>query len=837
MIMKKFTFISKIVYKSLLFFIAVFQLAVLQNLFSQEQENEIDSLIYKRTEYFKRKITDQDSVPQGLLQRGYEQRAELQKIVDEQNKQSKSGQEKNRNKFLSLGKWESIGPSNVGGRIRCIVSAPNDNTIIFIAAASGGIWKSVDGAVSFKPVFDNYNSIAFGVVVFDPNNPNIMYAGTGEEAGSNGYSGAGIFKSTDMGETWRYLNLKEVFAITKIFVSKKNSNLIYATGIGSGGFFRSEDGGQNFQKVLSEDLFDMAVNPANPDEVYVSSSIIKGSVDGGKTFTQKSSGFSSNSRVSIALAESQPNILYALGSQNGNGVVYKTTNKANSWSLLKTFEPAFFNNQQFYNICVAVSPVNPDLVLIGGIDIWKSKNGGASWVNISNAYSGGNPLVNLSIHPDQHWVSFDNSSPEIVFLGNDGGSYFSVDNADNWQTLATTLPVSQFYRMDIDQTNPYRVFGGTQDNGSHGMAETQGISQRWRNVGGGDGFYCAVLKDDPKYVLTEVYNGGNTIKINPLQPDTDWEAMGDPEDKGLWATPLAVSPADNATVFTGRSALYKTLGPKNWKKVGDKYSDKISCIGLSMHSIDELIVGTPSGVVKFSVDSGKTWTSSKGISGYMNDFKYDPVVKGRVYGVSGGSGTKHVFVSNDFGANFTNITGNLPRISVNAIEIDPNNNQHLFIGSDVGVFVSIDAGSTWQPFVNGLPNAPVTDLRIHKATKYIYCSTYGRSMWRAPISDENLPINSAEEINFNKEFEIKNISPNIVSKDFQIEYSCNTSNNLRLELRNASGKLVLQKILELNEIGINKRNLRVLEMPSGEYFMTLTDNKKISKPLRLIIQK
>jgi photosystem II stability/assembly factor-like uncharacterized protein len=546
----------------------------------------------------------------------------------------------------------------------------------------------------------------------------------------------------------------------------------------------------------------------------------------------------SDGRMCIAISETNPNILYGLISKGVNAEVYKTLDKGVTWSLLKTFDQSFFKNQQFYNICISVNPVNPNIVFIGGIDIWRSSNGGEKWKNITNSYTG-NDLQDYSVHPDQHWISFDPSIPEVVYIGNDGGSYFSVDDGVNWQTLATTLPVTQFYRMDIDQRNSNKVYGGSQDNGSSGSFGINSSNNNWKGILGGDGFYCVVDLIDSQYVYAEVYNGDYMTRINPGNPFFDKNSIGSPEERGLWSSPMVMSPADKYTLFTGRRNLF-SVNPSIgvWKKYTPNVAGFVSCIGLSKHTINDLCVGGSDGGVKFSTDLGNTWGNSIGIpTRYMTDLKYDPLMPDRVYAVCTGYNSGHVFVSNDKGKNFTNISRKLPDVPFNSVEIDSNNNKHIFVGTDVGVFVSIDEGLSWNSFNNGLPNVRVTDLRIHKLTKQLYCATFGRSMWRTSITDESLPQSSVNKLeHIVNDIIIMDVVPNPIKNLFKIRYSSTTSGNLKLDIRDVNGKLVIQKVMENTEIGINSKTLKLLDLPNGNYFLTIYDGKVKSKMLCIKIE-
>jgi photosystem II stability/assembly factor-like uncharacterized protein len=666
--------------------------------------------------------------------------------------------------LLGASTWEQIGPYNYSGRTRAIAIDPTNPSTIFIGVASGGLWRTTNGGSSWSTTFDKQSAISVGAVAIDPVDTRTIYVGTGENTMNiDAYLGDGIFKSTDGGETWSNIGLTSVGAISKIYVAPQNHNIVYVAAARSGGgFYRSLDGGKTWERTFSQSgtVFDMSVNPKSPNLIFIgtNSSLFR-SVDGGKTFQSATAGMSLGNavRLSVAIAPSDTNKAYVLlartNPSTGNhvGDVYLSTDRGANWTLKKSLPESFFNEQGWYDNSIAVQPTNADVVFVSGIDTYRSLDGGTTFNNSTFSYQGG------VVHPDQHVLVFspNPATPGQVYVGTDGGLFLTTNTGTNWQKVSNAVPTSQYYAMDVDQTRPYRVFGGTQDNGTHGAMDASKFAQNWSNVLSGDGFFVTVDLTDPNYVYAENYNGTPIYRINATSANTlnqrsqiDGGQIG--TESGYWSTPLAMSPADRTSLFCGKSSLWKNASPRSsnsWVKLSPdttwvKSGKKITAIGLSPFDADKMIVGTQSGDVRYSTDGGSNWKAATGVAArFVTQIRFDPVDPSTVYLTVSGFGTAHIYRSTNSGASFTSITNNLPDLPCSSIEIDPENPQHLFVGTDAGVFISLEGGTYWLPFNDGLPLAPVADLRIHRSTRSLLAATHGRSMFRVSIaSPEAQPI-------------------------------------------------------------------------------------------------
>ncbi|GBD07614.1 Xyloglucanase [bacterium HR21] len=634
-------------------------------------------------------------------------------------------------------RWQPIGPFTVGGRIRTVVHHPRKDGWVYIGAAAGGIWRTTDGGQSWIPLFDDGNSLSFGALAIDPNNPDILYAATGEMSNNiDSYLGAGIFKSTDGGQSWTPLGLTHVGAFSKIEVHPLNSNLIVAGATKSAaGFWRSSDGGQTWERTFVGSVTDISLNPRDTTEFFigVAGRGVYRSSDGGRTWELRSTGLPSPlGRVCVQQAPSDPNILYALveqGGSGGTGAIYKSTNRGQSWQLSYQGQSTFFNGQGWYNAYIVIHPTNPNLVLAGGIDIYRTDNGGQTWTNVTYGYSGGN------VHVDQHAAAFNPLNPSIVYAANDGGMYRSTDAGLTWTPINNGLAVTQFYAMAIDQSKDNVNYGGTQDNGTLGNR-----GSNWGAIAGGDGFFVVVDPDNPDVIYGEFPNG-DLWKRNLATGSFQRITTGiDPNDPGYWSAPLVMDPTNSQTLYHGRRRLYATYnGGALWQAISPPMTASITAIGVSAADPNIIYIGTARGEVWRTSDAGQTWENvgKNGLPNrFVTDFALSESDPGTVYVTLSGFGAGHVWRSTDTGRTWQDISVGLPDIPVNAIVLSPLNEQHIFVGTDIGVFASLDGGATWLPYGVGLPRAPVVDLAIHFQRRVLRAATHGRSMWEVPLPTE-----------------------------------------------------------------------------------------------------
>ncbi|MCB0712384.1 MAG: hypothetical protein KDD67_08660 [Ignavibacteriae bacterium] len=659
--------------------------------------------------------------------------------------------------------WKQLGPMTVGGRVRSIAVHPSDGKTLWIGAADGGVWKSTDRGNSWKPVMDNSNAIAMGAVAVAPSNPNILYAGTGEMSSNvDAYTGAGIFKSEDGGETWHVVGLTNVGAFSRIVIHPANPDVVWAGATkNNGGFYKSEDGGATWRKTFEEGISDITVNPSNPNEIWLAlmGTGIRYSNDGGESFITRNTGITDSryvlNRMSIQVAPSNPSILYVL-SHEATGTtsssleyarIYKTTNGGQNWTKIYDgtgssdfLKPsATSRSQGWYNNVIIVKPDDPDVVLAGGVRMIRTTNGGNTWPSI-----GGN------VHPDHHALAFDPTNPNTLYNGNDGGMYRSDDGGTSLASINNGLPISQFYAMAVDQREPNLTYGGTQDNGT---LTTE--SESFGDIFGGDGFHVTVDHENPNIVYVEREYGQmyrlDQFGVTAMYLTGDFSANSDVAN---WSAPLILDPHNSNRLYSGRDSLYLCVNPKadrgalQWLVVSPYMPGNISAMVISPHSGDVIFIGSSKGAVQRTTNGLQDWTDLSFGHGLPNravtDFIFSRNDPNTIYASYSGFFTEHVFKSTDLGETWTSISNGLPDIPINALEIHPDNEDIIFAGSDLGMFITLDGGETWAVYNEGMPRVGVIDLEVHMSSRTLRAATHGRSMFERGIGGD--PIIAAPSI-------------------------------------------------------------------------------------------
>ena len=664
--------------------------------------------------------------------------------------------------------WTQAGPYNIGGRITALAVTPNE-TAIYAASANGGVFKSTDGGNNFSPVFDDLGIYSIGALALDPANPGVLYVGTGEANSSvDSYDGAGLFRSPDGGATWSSLGLEETRRIARVAVDPQNSSRILVAAMGTQfstspdrGLYRSEDGGTSWSKVLfvsdSTGACDVVFNPAHSETVFCATwervrrytyrraygpeCGIWRSVDHGTTWARLSAGLpapSDNvSRIALGIAASQPSTIYAQivsqsgGSYDGLGM-FRSLDGGNTWTRRDagTFS-SNFGGFGWYFGDMAVDPTNPDRIYTLGVDLYRSSDGGVSYTLLAPG------------HVDQHALWIDPASPQRIFSGNDGGFFASTTGGSSW-TKSLDLPITQFYAGTIDPTNPSRVMGGAQDNGT---LITSGSPTAWTQVLGGDGFQCIIDPVNPALTFSEWQNccdrsgprrgGGAPVGFSPT-------------DRYGWMTPIAMDPGNHNVLLVGSQRVYRSTdngvsytpisGDLTTNPVSTLVFGTISTLSISPLAAGVYYAGTDDGRVWRTPDAGTTWieiTSGLPVRS-VTRVVADPFVRGAVYVTLSGFGQDehlaHVYRSVDDGATWTSISGNLPDAPANDLIVDPADPNTLFLATDVGVYITRNLGAGWEALGTGMPVQTVFDLTFHAPSRTLVAATHGRSQWKLDLS-------------------------------------------------------------------------------------------------------
>lgn len=636
--------------------------------------------------------------------------------------------------------WKNIGPFDIGGRVRSIVVHPNNKNIVYAGAASGGVWKSTDGGVSWTPKFDFESASSFGALGIASNSPEIIYAATGEMIIGGGipYLGNGIYKSTNGGDTWFQIGLTEVAAFSKFYVHSTNNDILYAAGsIRNGGLYISHNAGLSWDKKFDGNITDLWIDPQNPDYIVIGVNALGVfiSEDGGKSWYSRSYGLVDlGGRVSVQAHDKNSKLMFALiERKDGRGAIFRSIDAGENWTMMLNGQFSFFNSQGYYNNFISISPQNPNIVLAGGIDLWRSTNSGLQWEIVNER------TVPSRMHVDQHCAFFAASDPATIYVGNDGGVYKSTDNGFTWYDMNKGLMITQFYSMSLDLKEKNRNFGGTQDHGTLGNP-----SGAWRMLVGGDGFDSFLHPTNQNVLYGEIYYG-DVFKYDISKNQLQFLRNGIPEeDQGIWHSPFVF---DNKThtMFLGRRSIYASYDYGNvFFRLTTQYNHPFTAIEPSKKNSRFIFAGNNLGHFFSSTDAGITWVQSeqsvtpgKYITSITSSNANDSVV----YITFGGFGNKHLFKSSDIGKTWNSLDNNLPDIPINSLVIHPENEKIIFIGTDIGVFFTIDGGNFWMSYGENFPRTPVYDLKFHTNRTLLpeltlRAATYGRSIWEIEVPKE-----------------------------------------------------------------------------------------------------
>ena len=673
---------------------------------------------------------------------------------------------------LSQANWVWLGPGNIGGRLRSILIHPTTPATMYVGSVCGGVWKTLNGGTSWFPCNDFMGNLAIGCLVMDATNPEVIYAGTGEGFGnSDALRGAGIFKTTNGGTNWTQLadTANSSFNyVNRLTISPADPlTLLAVTG---SGIWRCTNGGTNWnQTYTSGMLLYVAFNPTDGSKCVASGTgTALYSTDGGLTWTA-ATGLATGGRVELAYAPNTPSIVYASQYSN-SGEVYVSYDEGVSYTLVNTGNN-YLGSQGWYDNAIWVDPTDPNTLIVGGIDLWRSSDGGATLTRISQWSS-----APTSAHADQHCIlhhpGYDGVVNRTVYFANDGGIYQAEDIAavslvTGWTELNHNLGVTEFYGAAGNATSG-TVIGGTQDNGTLRYTPTAG-PLGWTAMYGGDGGFCAADPTDTNYFYGEyVYlqihrsvNGGASSSYitsglgdagiaNGLDPDDP-----DAESSANFIAPFILDPNNPNTLLAGASNLWRSVNVKaaspTWSSIKPGGSGSfISAIAVAPGNSDVIWVGYNNGDV-YSTANGTaaspTWTRKDLGSPNLPNRKclrltVDPVNASRVYACFGGFNSDNVWRTSDGGVTWANIGANLPSAPAHSLVVAPFNTNFLYLASEVGVFGSADGGGTWSPANEGPASVAVDELSWMGS--YLLAATRGRGVYKILLSPN--PVISASAI-------------------------------------------------------------------------------------------
>ena len=681
-----------------------------------------------------------------------------------------------------------IGPAVMSGRISDMENHPTDPMIIYAGSAGGGVWKSNDAGTTFYPIFDDHAQ-SIGAVELDPNDPdNTIYVGTGEPWPRNSVSiGDGLYKSNDGGNNWKKIGLENSERIANIIVNPENSNEIYVAVLGAlwsdsneRGVYKSNDGGETWENILflnnSTGCADLAMDPSNPKILYASmwefrrtawsfnsggdNSALYKSTDGGENWSKIHNGFPEGKlgRLAIGVSKSNPNTLYTVieSEKNEDKGLYKSTDGGENWEQKNndfgiTVRPFYFSR-------IVVDPKDEDIVVKAGLYGSISKDGGETFENLGN------------MHADIHDMVFDINNSDIMYVGTDGGVYRSWNKGVTME-IVENLPLSQFYHISVDNEEPYNIYGGLQDNGSwYGPSFAAGgiSAKHWNAVGQGDGF--RVLRHPTKNIIYSEMQGAenvwrydvdnNLVKtIQPLPVD------GYEEYRFNWNTPIETSKNNSDRLYIGSQYVHRSNDTGNtWEIISPDLTtndptkqNQEDSGGLSMDNsgaenhttiftitespLNENIIwaGTDDGNIQVTKNGGKSWKNVIGnVFGVQkNTWVYH--IEASVHdentayvvfdGHTSGDMKAYAYKTNDLGKTWTNIIPNDDVIGFTRnIQEDYENPNLLFLGTELGLYITINGGDRWSKFTKNVPPVAVHYIELQSQTNDLVMGTHGRGV-------------------------------------------------------------------------------------------------------------
>jgi photosystem II stability/assembly factor-like uncharacterized protein len=675
--------------------------------------------------------------------------------------------QKDRNLFSVLtsgSNWVSVNPTGlfynrtnanyISGRTNSFAFHPTDPNTFYVAAAGGGIWKTSDGGVHFLPMTDNISSLTSGAVAVDPTNGNEVYAATGELNYSlDSYYGDGIFKSTDAGSTWTKVATTSIgHYFSAVIVNPQNSNIVYAGG--ASGVYKSTNGGGTWSYTGSNTYANsLVMDPTNPQTLYAATgfynaNIIRKTTDGGATWTTLSNGLppSYAGRTTLAISASNPSTLYAsiaVDTSYGLLGLYRTIDGGNSWTLQNS-SVNYLGSQGWYDNMVTVNPTNPNLIVVGGLDVYSSSNGGVTLTQKSVWYTSSSGTMT---HADIHFLGYNGS---ILYCGSDGGAYKSTNDGTTWSDLNQTISTLQFQSADYDPSNIQRMYGGCQDNDKE---YTTNGGTSWIQRTTGDGGYTIVDPINTNYIYGQ-YVGGSLqrssnygLSYSEISPNTS--------TGGLFYNPYQMAPGDHNTIVFGRADVWKTITAQTattsagWTQIATTsvVNGNVSSIGISTTTTNKIYIGTDNGKILITTNNGATWSTVPGFP-YVSDLAVDNINDSVCYATcTGFSASQHVYKTTNSGTTWSNISGNLPNIPVNTVIVRSATPRTIFVGTDLGVYESTNEGTSWVSFNSGLPAVEIFDLKYRESNHLLLAATHGRGCFTFDLSglaiQRTLTINSS----------------------------------------------------------------------------------------------
>ncbi len=657
----------------------------------------------------------------------------------------------------SSGSWTPIGPfgSPIGGdagRTTFIRFHPNDANTIYAGTPVGGLWVTNNGGISWTTNTNSLSVIGCADIAINPTNTAVMYLATGDPETDN--ASIGILKSTDAGLTWLPTGLTYSVAqqknIDRLIMNPLNSNVLLAAT--SSGIYRTNDAAITWSLVKSGNFKDIEYKPNDTATVYAvtTSSFFKTTTGGNNPASWTTTPLTGGSfnRLCVSVTPANSSYVYVLASKsadNGFGGLYRSTNSGTGFTLMSN-SPNIFDwspdgsdagGQGWYDLACGVSPTNENELVCGGVNTWRSLDGGASWNLFTHWYGGGGAAF---IHADVHAIEYQTGSK--IFMGNDGGVYATNNGGSNWSSLNAEMNIAQSYRIGQSAITSNYLISGHQDNGTNLLN-----GSTWEEIYGGDGADCFVDWSNNNNLVASYVQGDYQRSSNG---GISWASISTGlTGNAAWVAPIIQSPNVSTTYYCGYQQVYKSLNKgTTWTQMGSiAGSPTILFLAAAPSNSLVLYAASASSLYK-TIDGGTSWTNiTFGLpvsSAQITRVAVDNSSANTVFVTfSGYSANNKVFSSFNGGSSWNNISAGLPNLPVNCVVHHKNTNGGIYVGTDVGVYYKDGTMSSFTPFMAGLPNTIVTDLEIFYPTKKLKAGTYGRGMWESDLYIDPLAVPTA----------------------------------------------------------------------------------------------
>ena len=699
--------------------------------------------------------------------------------------------------------FRNIGPATMSGRVDDFAVLESNPSIFYVATATGGLWKTVNNGTTWEVLFDDQDVVSIGDVAIAPDDASVVWVGTGENNNRQSSSwGGGVYKSSDGGHTWRNMGLVDTRHIARIIVDPRDNDVVYVAALGhlwgpneTRGVFKTTDGGVTWTKILYVDEFtgatELVMDPSNNKVLYAATyqrqrsswgfngggpgSAIHKSSDGGVTWTKLTNGIPEGDlgRIGLDVYRKDPRVVYARIQHETESGVYRSDDGGSSWTKMGDTNP-----RPMYFSQIRVDPNDDHRIYVLGVELHMSDDGGKTFVGTTVP------------HSDHHALWIDPADSNHVITGCDGGVNISYDRGATWD-FVDNMDLGQFYHVSYDMDTPYRVYGGLQDNASWGgpsaVRSQYGIGNfDWFNIGSGDGFVTIVDPTDPRTIYAES-QGGNMFRVDRdsqerkvIKPQAQ---QGDPDLQWYWDAPMQISPHASSTLFVAANKLFKSTDRgHSWTTVSPDLTariDRDELMLMGVADIDFIIArndgvssygtivtfaespvmeglyytGADDGTVQVTMDGGDSWTNVTGRFPGLPDRSFVTRVTPSAFDAATVYATfdnhraddyqPYIYVSTDYGERWRSIANGMPDgQAVRDLTEDLVNPNVLYVGTEFGLFVTLDRGEQWTRVTANLPTVPVAEITLHPRENDMILGTHGRSVW---ILDDMTPFQQAAE--------------------------------------------------------------------------------------------